>query len=71
MVAGAIAGNISAEATSPTGNTFVEAMGGSASVACPSSRGVRGIAGGQGRGLATINPGCANAVIGKLLSDAL
>jgi hypothetical protein len=26
MVAGAIAGNISAEATAPTGNTFVEAM---------------------------------------------
>ena len=26
MVAGAIAGNISAEATTPTGNTFAEAM---------------------------------------------
>jgi hypothetical protein len=29
MVAGAIAGNISAEATTPTGNTFAEAMRGS------------------------------------------
>jgi hypothetical protein len=29
MVAGAIAGNISAEATTPTGNTFVEATRGS------------------------------------------
>jgi len=28
MVAGAIAGNISAEATTPTGNTFAEAMRG-------------------------------------------
>lgn len=28
MVAGAIAGNISAEATTPTGNTFVEATRG-------------------------------------------
>ena len=28
MVAGAITGNISAEATTPTGNTFVEAMRG-------------------------------------------
>jgi hypothetical protein len=26
MVAGAVAGNISAEATTPTGNTFAEAM---------------------------------------------
>jgi hypothetical protein len=31
MVAGAIAGNISAEATTPTGNTFAEAMRGMAS----------------------------------------
>jgi hypothetical protein len=30
MVAGAIAGNISAEATTPTGNIFAEAMRGSA-----------------------------------------
>ena len=29
MVAGAIAGNISAEATTPTGNSFAEAMRGS------------------------------------------
>ena len=28
MVAGAIAGNISAEATTPTGNSFAEAMRG-------------------------------------------
>jgi hypothetical protein len=28
MVAGAVAGNISAEATTPTGNTFAEAMRG-------------------------------------------
>ena len=33
MVAGAIAGNISAEATTPTGNTFVEATRGSQSAA--------------------------------------
>ena len=31
MVAGAIAGNISAEATTPTGNTFAEAMRGAES----------------------------------------
>ena len=30
MVAGAIAGNISAEATTPTGNSFAEAMRGAA-----------------------------------------
>jgi hypothetical protein len=31
MVAGAVAGNISAEATTPTGNTFAEAMRGACS----------------------------------------
>ncbi len=33
MVAGAIASNISAEATTPTGNTLAEAMGGRNSIA--------------------------------------
>jgi hypothetical protein len=35
MVAGAIAGNISAEATTPTGNTFAEAMRGGCVMAYP------------------------------------
>lgn len=36
MVAGAIAGNISDEATTPTGNTFAEAMRGHClAVVCP------------------------------------
>ena len=34
MVAGVFAGNISAEATTPTGNTFVEAMRGEYTPAC-------------------------------------
>ena len=34
MVAGAIAGNISAEATTPTGNSFAEAMRGRKGCTC-------------------------------------
>ena len=43
MVAGVIAGNISAEATTPTGNTFVEAMRGAESRVALGFRPVLGI----------------------------
>jgi hypothetical protein len=39
MVAGSIAGNSSAEATTPTGDTFVEAMRGAGTRTATSERG--------------------------------